>query len=103
MGNTLSLADCQKLGINSLFMGVIVNKHSFKESTSILIKNGNSFFNLNDNTFVDLSTHRLENLEPFAKYYSASDYKFTTDQDNRILINLNYSEPYTEYKKAVNS
>lgn len=71
-----------------------------KIATIVVMKNGESYINVNDDEEIDMKTHTLRNMEPFSDYYSENEYRFI-ELDGRVVLDVDSMEPFERYEKKV--
>lgn len=87
----------------SQFADIIKSAISFcfeKTAPIIVLKDGESYINVNDDEEIDMKTHTLRSMEPFSDYYSESEYRFV-EVDGRVVLDVDSMEPWERYVEKV--
>ena len=63
---------------------------------AIIIKNGDTYINVEDNEEIDMTTQELKMVEPFSDYYSENEFRFL-EQDGKIVLDVDSTEPWEKY------
>lgn len=71
-----------------------------KTAPIIVLKNGDTYINVNDDEEIDMTTHELRMLEPFSDYYSENEYRFI-EIEGRVVLDVDSMEPWENYTHKV--
>jgi hypothetical protein len=64
----------------------------------VLLKDGDTYININIVEKIDMSTYQLKNLEPFSSYYKENEYRFE-EADGRVILDVDSLEPFENFEK----
>ncbi|NLC87265.1 MAG: hypothetical protein GX682_00550 [Clostridiaceae bacterium] len=85
------------------FVKLIKDSFSFsseRTAATILVKDGDSYINVTDNSNLDMETNELIILEPFSDYYSENEYRFI-ENEGKIILDVDSIEPFEIFSKKI--
>ena len=71
-----------------------------KTAVIVVLKNDDTYINVNDDEEIDMSTHELRFLEPFSDYYSEGEYRFE-ELNGRVVLDVDSIEPIDRYEQKI--